>query len=155
MFGEFYALFNDHADMALLMRLVECGITGDYLILNIVYDLLRYRLQFQFRYFAPLPFFFQYLTAMGTFLSHTFLTDMASVSLPREFFICEILTALPTIMAHIFFYFGFDICAVIALSVPCLQETVLHVRYASLCALTRYSAIFAPDHAGRYVVDYA
>lgn len=40
MFGEFYALFNHHADMALLMRLVEGGIAGDYFILNIVYDLL-------------------------------------------------------------------------------------------------------------------
>ena len=42
MFGEFYALLNDHADMALLMRLVEGGIAGDYFILNIVYDLLRH-----------------------------------------------------------------------------------------------------------------
>ncbi len=100
MFGEFYALFNYHADMALLMRLVECGITGDYLILNIVYDLLRYRLQFQFRYFATLPLFFQYLTTVGTLLGHTLLAYMASVTFAREFLIGEILTALPAIMSH-------------------------------------------------------
>lgn len=100
MFGEFYALFNYHADMALLMRLVECGITGDYLILNIVYDLLRHRLQFQFRYFATLPLFFQYLTTVGTLLGHTLLAYMASVTFAREFLIGEILTALPAIMSH-------------------------------------------------------
>lgn len=66
-FGEFYALLNDHSDMVLLMRLIKGGIAGDYLILNIVYDLLRHRFQFQFRYFATLPLFFQYLTTAGTY----------------------------------------------------------------------------------------
>ena len=100
MFGEFYALLNYHADMALLMRLVEGGIAGDYLILNIVYDLLRHRLQFQFGNFAPFPFLFQNLAAMRPFLRHTFLADMPGMTFARKLFIGEIQPALPAIMSH-------------------------------------------------------
>ena len=102
MFGEFYALLNDHSDMALLMRHVEGGIAGDYLILNIVDDLLRHLLQFQFGNFAPFPFLFQNLAAMRPFLRHTFLADMPGMTFARKLFIGEIQSALPTVMAHLY-----------------------------------------------------
>lgn len=80
---------------------------------------------------------------------------MTSVSFAGEIFVSEILTAFPAIMAHGFFYFGFDNCVVIVFSAPCRQETERHIRCASLCALIRYSVIFAPEYADQYVVGCA
>ena len=76
MLGEFQTLLDYHANMVLLMSLVEGGVPGNNLPLHIVDDFLRDRLQFQLWYFASFTFLFQNLTAMGAFLCHTFLADV-------------------------------------------------------------------------------
>ena len=100
MLRQFHTLLDYHADMALLMRLVKSCITGDNLFFHIVDNILRNRFQFQFRYFASISLLLQYLPTVRTFLHHTLFAYVAGMTFAGEFFVSEILTALPTIMAH-------------------------------------------------------
>lgn len=86
--------------MVLLMRLVK-GVAGNNLPLNIVYDVRRHRLQLHFGNLPALTFLFENLTTVRSFFRHTFLADMARMTFARKFLVGEILTAFPTIMAHI------------------------------------------------------
>ena len=102
MFGKFQTLLDYHTNMVLLMRLVKGGVAGNNFTFHIVYDIRRNRFQFHFGNLSALTFLFENLTAMGTFLGHTFLADMVRMTFARKFLVGEILTAFPTIMAHVY-----------------------------------------------------